>query len=40
VTILWGSADDAAAKARELAILMQTHARSYDVSSAATAVTN
>jgi cell division protein FtsQ len=40
VTILWGGADDAAAKARELAILMQTRARSYDVSSAATAVTN
>ena len=40
VTILWGGADDAAAKARELAILMQTHARSYDVSSPATAVTN
>jgi cell division protein FtsQ len=40
VTILWGGADDAAAKAKELAILMQTHARSYDVSSPATAVTN
>lgn len=40
VTILWGSADDAAAKAKELAILMQTHARSYDVSSPATAVIN
>ena len=40
VTILWGGADDAAAKARELAILMQTRARSYDVSSPATAVTN
>jgi cell division protein FtsQ len=40
VTILWGDAGDAAAKAKELAILMQTHARSYDVSSAATAVTN
>ena len=40
VAILWGSADDAAAKAKELAILMQTHARSYDVSSPATAVTN
>jgi cell division protein FtsQ len=39
VTVLWGSADDAAAKAKELAILMQTHARSYDVSSPATAVT-
>ncbi len=40
VTILWGGADDPAAKARELAILMQTRARSYDVSSPATAVTN
>ncbi len=40
VTIVWGSADDAATKAKELAILMQTHARSYDVSSPATAVTN
>ncbi|MGH3397795.1 MAG: cell division protein FtsQ/DivIB [Streptosporangiaceae bacterium] len=40
VTILWGGADDAAAKTRELAILMQTRARSYDVSSPATAVTN
>ena len=40
VTIVWGSADDAAAKAKELAILMQTRARSYDVSSPATAVTN
>ena len=40
VTIVWGGADDAAAKAKELAILMQTHARSYDVSSPATAVTN
>ena len=40
VTVVWGGADDAAAKAKELAILMQTHARSYDVSSPATAVTN
>jgi cell division protein FtsQ len=40
VTILWGGADHAAAKAKELAILMRSHARSYDVSSAATAVTN
>jgi cell division protein FtsQ len=40
VTILWGSADDAAAKARELTVLMATHARYYDVSSPATAVTN
>jgi cell division protein FtsQ len=40
VTIVWGGPDDAAAKARELAILMQTHAHSYDVSSPATAVTS
>jgi cell division protein FtsQ len=40
VTVVWGDADDAAAKATELAILMQTHARYYDVSSPATAVTN
>jgi cell division protein FtsQ len=40
VTVVWGDADDGAAKARELAILMQTHARYYDVSSPATAVTN
>jgi cell division protein FtsQ len=40
VTVVWGDADDAAAKARELAVLMQTHARYYDVSSPATAVTN
>jgi cell division protein FtsQ len=40
VTVVWGDADDAGAKARELAILMQTHARYYDVSSPTTAVTN
>ena len=40
VTIVWGGADDAVAKAKELAVLMQTHARYYDVSSPATAVTN
>jgi cell division protein FtsQ len=40
VTILWGGADDAAAKARELAVLMPMHAHYYDVSSPATAVTN
>jgi cell division protein FtsQ len=40
VMVVWGDADDAAAKAAELAILMQTHARYYDVSSPATAVTN
>ena len=40
VTIMWGAADNAAAKAKELAILMPTHAHYYDVSSPATAVTN
>jgi len=40
VTVVWGGPDDAAAKAKELAILMQTHSRYYDVSSPATAVTN
>jgi cell division protein FtsQ len=40
VTIVWGGPDDAAAKARELAILMPTGARYYDVSGSATAVTN
>jgi cell division protein FtsQ len=40
VTVVWGSPDDAAAKARELAILMQTHARYYDVSSPGSAVTS
>ncbi len=40
MTVVWGGPDDAAAKAKELAILMQTHARYYDLSSPATAVTN
>jgi cell division protein FtsQ len=41
VTIVWGGPADAAAKARALAILMRTtHARYYDVSSPATAVTH
>jgi len=40
VTIVWGAPDDAAAKARELTILMPTGARYYDVSAPATAVTN
>ena len=40
VTILWGGPDNAAAKAKELTILMRTHSRYYDVSSPATAVTN
>ena len=40
VTVVWGGPGDAAAKAKELAILMRTHARYYDVSSPATAVTS
>jgi cell division protein FtsQ len=40
VTILWGGADDAAAKAEEIAVLLPTHAHYYDVSSPTTAVTN
>jgi cell division protein FtsQ len=40
VTVVWGGPDDAAAKAEELAVLMATHARYYDVSSPTTAVTN
>ncbi len=40
VTIVWGDADNAAAKVKVLAVLMATHARYYDVSSPAVAVTN
>jgi cell division protein FtsQ len=40
VTIVWGGPGDAAAKARELAILMPSGARYFDVSGPATAVTN
>jgi len=32
ITVLWGGTDRAAAKARELTALMQTHLRYYDVS--------
>jgi cell division protein FtsQ len=39
LTIVWGSTDRAAAKARELAILMRTHARYYDISAPGSAVT-
>ncbi|HTT52944.1 MAG TPA: FtsQ-type POTRA domain-containing protein [Streptosporangiaceae bacterium] len=39
VSIIWGGADRAAEKAKELAVLMRTHARSYDVSAPGTAVT-
>jgi cell division protein FtsQ len=40
VSIVWGSTDRAAEKAKELAVLMRTHARSYDVSAPGTAVTS
>ncbi len=39
VTVDWGSSGQAAQKARVLAILMHTHARSYDVSAPGTAAT-
>lgn len=39
VTIVWGGTGRASAKARELAILMRTHARYYDVSAPGSAVT-
>jgi cell division protein FtsQ len=39
ITIVWGSADRAAEKAKELGVLMHTHARSYDVSAPETAMT-
>jgi cell division protein FtsQ len=39
VTVLWGGTDRAAAKAQELAILLRTHARYYDVSAPGTALT-
>jgi cell division protein FtsQ len=40
VTVLWGSAGDAWAKAKELALLMRTHAHYYDVSAPGTVMTN
>ena len=40
VTVLWGGADHAQAKAEELAVLMPSHASYYDVSAQGTAVTN
>jgi len=40
VTIIWGGTDRPAEKAKELAVLMRTHARSYDVSAPGTAVTS
>jgi cell division protein FtsQ len=39
VTIVWGSPGRASAKAGELAILMRTHARYYDISAPGSAVT-
>jgi cell division protein FtsQ len=39
ITIVWGGTDRSAAKAAELAVLMRTHARTYDVSGPGTAVT-
>lgn len=39
ITIVWGSTDRAAEKAKELGVLMHTHARSYDVSAPETAMT-
>jgi len=38
--VAWGGADRAAAKAAELALLLRTHARYYDVSDPQTAVTS
>jgi cell division protein FtsQ len=39
ITIVWGGTDRAAEKSKELAVLMRTHARRYDVSAPGTAVT-
>ncbi len=39
VSIVWGGTDRPAVKARELTVLMRTHARRYDVSAPGTAVT-
>jgi cell division protein FtsQ len=39
VTIVWGNTSGAKEKAAELAILMRTHARYYDISAPGTAVT-
>jgi cell division protein FtsQ len=40
VSIVWGGTDRPAEKAKELAVLMRRHARSYDVSAPGTAVTS
>ncbi len=39
ITIVWGGTDRPAEKAKELGVLMRTHARSYDVSAPGTAMT-
>jgi cell division protein FtsQ len=39
ITIVWGGTDRAAEKSKELAVLMRTHARTYNVSAPGTAVT-
>lgn len=39
ITIVWGSTARGAEKAKELGVLMRTHARSYDVSAPETAMT-
>ncbi len=39
ITVVWGAPGRAAEKARELALLMRTHARRYDVSGPGTAMT-
>jgi cell division protein FtsQ len=39
ITVVWGGTDRPAEKARELALLMRTHARTYNVSAPGTAVT-
>ena len=39
ITIVWGGTDRPAQKSRELAVLMRTHARTYNVSAPGTAVT-
>ena len=39
VVVVWGSPARGAQKARELVVLMSTHARYYDVSAPGTAVT-
>lgn len=40
ITIVWGGTDRATQKSRELAVLMRTHAHTYNVSAPGTAVTS